>query len=67
MTITQCLYVTGNPKPVIITQGRANALSVTLQAVKLRPSDRLYVTLPLYHTVALGIGVLGAIFAGTTG
>ena len=49
---------------MIITQARANALSIALQAIKLGHSDRLYVTLPLYHTVALGIGVLGAIFAG---
>ncbi|XP_035825814.1 long-chain fatty acid transport protein 6 [Aplysia californica] len=66
-----CCYIftsgtTGNPKPVKVSQGRANALCITLLAVSLNSSDRLYIVLPLYHTVGLGIGLFSAIFVGAT-
>lgn len=64
-----CFYIytsgtTGLPKAVVFNQGRFMKAygAFGFSAVKLKPSDRMYVTLPFYHATALGV-CWGAVLA----
>ncbi len=65
-----CFYVytsgtTGLPKAVIFNHGRFMKAygAFGLSAVKLKPSDRMYVTLPFYHATAMAV-CWGSVLAG---
>ncbi|KAK3585281.1 hypothetical protein CHS0354_040225 [Potamilus streckersoni] len=57
---------TGLPKPCIITQAKAIGFSAFLLFVKCSDKDIVYTPLPLYHSAAGGIGLMGAIGTGAT-
>ena len=57
-----CFYIytsgtTGLPKAVVFNQGRFMKAygAFGFSAVKLKPSDRMYVTLPFYHATAMAV------------
>ncbi|MCP5162581.1 MAG: long-chain-acyl-CoA synthetase [Hahellaceae bacterium] len=65
-----CFYVytsgtTGLPKAVIFNHGRFMKAygAFGLSAVKLKPADRMYVTLPFYHATAMAV-CWGSVLAG---
>ncbi|KAL3865946.1 hypothetical protein ACJMK2_043290 [Sinanodonta woodiana] len=69
--LTPCCYIftsgtTGLPKPCIISQTKAVALSALLILVKFSDKDIVYTPLPLYHSAGGGIGLLGTIGTGAT-
>lgn len=58
---------TGFPKATIITTGRwlviANSIS---QYLELKPGDRMYTAMPLYHGAAIGLDAIPSMWAGAT-
>ncbi|XP_060577324.1 long-chain fatty acid transport protein 2-like [Ruditapes philippinarum] len=68
---TPCCYIftsgtTGLPKPVIISQLRGIAMGKLFQLFNLTPSDIIYTTTPLYHSVGGGLGILNTLDQGAT-
>lgn len=68
-----CFYIytsgtTGLPKAVIFNHGRFMKAygAFGFSAVRLRPDDRMYVTLPFYHATAMAV-CWGSILAGRSG
>lgn len=66
-----CCYIytsgtTGNPKPVFINQAKVQGMGTALFIVDLRPEDKVYTVLPLYHGAGGGIGMAGTIITGAT-
>jgi acyl-CoA synthetase (AMP-forming)/AMP-acid ligase II len=58
---------TGLPKAVIMIQGRDLAVGWTIaKYLRLKPSDRVYTCMPLYHGAAHGLAVTPIINAGST-
>ncbi|QDS72526.1 hypothetical protein FKW77_000215 [Venturia effusa] len=69
-SLSSLLYTSGStglPKAVIMIQGRELSTSfVIARYLRLKPSDRLYTCMPLYHGAAHGLGVTPVIHAGAT-
>jgi fatty-acyl-CoA synthase len=58
---------TGLPKAAKITHLKIRGTSRTTKAlVRIKPADRLYITLPLYHITGGGLGLVGALSMGAT-
>ncbi|XP_027716888.1 bile acyl-CoA synthetase [Vombatus ursinus] len=57
---------TGLPKPVILNHNRVLMMASSLRACGVRQSDVFYTALPLYHTSALLVGIMGCIERGCT-
>ncbi|XP_053573379.1 long-chain fatty acid transport protein 2 [Bombina bombina] len=57
---------TGLPKAAIVTQGRLLISSSLSTLSGVTSTDVLYITLPLYHSAALMIGIRGCIDKGAT-
>ncbi|XP_044526952.1 bile acyl-CoA synthetase [Gracilinanus agilis] len=57
---------TGFPKPVIFTHERILVFATGLKICGARKNDIVYVVLPLYHTAALIIGIMGSLQLGCT-
>jgi fatty-acyl-CoA synthase len=58
---------TGLPKAAKITNVKIRGTGRTTKAlVRIKPADRLYITLPLYHITGGGLGLVGALSVGAT-
>ncbi|XP_043851715.1 bile acyl-CoA synthetase isoform X2 [Dromiciops gliroides] len=57
---------TGLPKPVILTHKRILMIATTMGVCGVRQNDIIYTALPLYHTSALLLGIMGSIQQGCT-
>ncbi|CAJ0953070.1 unnamed protein product, partial [Mesorhabditis belari] len=58
---------TGNPKPAVIKHFRYFWIAMGAQrAFGIEPKDRVYITMPLYHSAAGIMGIGSVIVAGTT-
>ncbi|KAL3865948.1 hypothetical protein ACJMK2_043292 [Sinanodonta woodiana] len=57
---------TGLQKPCILTQARAIGYGASLLFVNGTHKDIVYTSLPLYHSAASGIGLMGTIGTGAT-
>ncbi|XP_038072812.1 very long-chain acyl-CoA synthetase-like isoform X1 [Patiria miniata] len=58
---------TGFPKPAKLSHYRScGGSAVMSMQAELEPSDIFYVTLPLYHSMAFGMGLMTTIFTGCT-
>lgn len=58
---------TGLPKAAKITHLKIRGTGRTTKAlVRIEPTDRLYITLPLYHITGGGLGLVGALSVGAT-
>ncbi|KAK7115985.1 long-chain fatty acid transport protein 2-like [Littorina saxatilis] len=57
---------TGLPKPVFISQTKANGIGSAMQIVGLDADDVIYTVLPLYHSAGGGIGLYGLFDRGCT-
>jgi acyl-CoA synthetase (AMP-forming)/AMP-acid ligase II len=68
--IVSLLYTSGStglPKGVIMLQGRELVVGFTVSRyLRLKPSDRMYTCMPLYHGAAHGLCVVSCIQAGCT-
>ncbi|KAG8575570.1 hypothetical protein GDO81_009601 [Engystomops pustulosus] len=68
-TLAMYIYTsgtTGLPKAAIINHQRIIAASGLFELCHVRPRDVVYITLPLYHSSAMLIGVHGTILKGAT-
>ena len=58
---------TGLPKAAKITHLKIRGTGRTTKAlVRIKPADRLYIALPLYHITGGGLGLVGALSVGAT-
>ncbi|XP_064607708.1 long-chain fatty acid transport protein 2-like [Liolophura sinensis] len=58
---------TGNPKPALLTQIRGQSLMQVLQSnAGMTEEDILYTCLPMYHSAALFLGLMGVMNTGST-
>jgi acyl-CoA synthetase (AMP-forming)/AMP-acid ligase II len=68
--VVSLLYTSGStglPKGVIMLQGRELVTGFTVSRyLRLKPSDRMYTCMPLYHGAAHGLCVTPSLHAGST-
>jgi len=58
---------TGQPKPVVRTQGHLMAeAEYFARAIKMTPDDRILIVVPLFHSYGLGNGLVPALMNGAT-
>ncbi|KAL8606639.1 hypothetical protein ACOMHN_025738 [Nucella lapillus] len=66
MTYIYTSGTTGLPKPVYISQLKANGIAGVMRVIDLSSEDVLYTVLPLYHSAGGGMGFYALLYKGCT-
>lgn len=62
--MTYCVFLSGLPKPAVITQVKTIGMSKFFQLFFFNASDIVYTVTPLYHSAAGGIGLMAVLDVG---